>query len=83
MAKQKSEIRSSLKKYREIIISIVLFLLFNLSILSLNYYQSFKVADSAITINLASQQAGLIQDIAKNLTDINLTISQRQQTGER
>ncbi|SUO95087.1 ATP-binding protein [Suttonella ornithocola] len=75
--KKRFEWASSLKKYQEIIISIVLFLIFNLSILLLNYYQSFKVADSANAINIASQQSGLIQDIAKNLTDISLAIANK------
>lgn len=79
--KRSSELFASLKKYREIIISIILFMLVNITILSLNYYQSFKVEDSAIAINMASQEAGHIQDIAKNLTDINLLITQQRQAG--
>lgn len=71
---------SGLKKYREIIISIILFMMVNITILSLNYYQSFKVADSAIAITLSSQEAGYIQDIAKNITDINLLLTENENT---
>ncbi|MDO5686676.1 MAG: ATP-binding protein [Neisseria sp.] len=61
-----------LKKYRTIIISVVLFLVFDLTILGLNYYYSFRVQQSAVEINLAARQTNLIQQIAKTLSDINL-----------
>lgn len=71
--KNKPNLRlDSFKKYRAIITSVILFLIFNISILALNYYQSLRIDESTTKINLSAQQSGLIQDIAKNIIDINL-----------
>lgn len=73
---------SGLHKYRTIIISIVLFLLFDLLILGLNYYYSFIVERSTEEINIAARQGSLIQQISKNLSDINL-IAEREHMPQR
>ncbi|MBV7433980.1 Hpt domain-containing protein [Cardiobacteriaceae bacterium TAE3-ERU3] len=60
------------KKYRTIIISVALFLFFDLLILGLNFYYSFLVERSAQEVSIAARQGVLIQQISKNLSDINL-----------
>ena len=54
-------------KYREIIIAVALFLLFDLGVLVLNFYTSFQIAEDAVGINLAGRQRMLSQRTAKAL----------------
>ena len=74
---------SSWKKYRSIITSVVLFLVFDLLILGLNFYYSFIVERSAQEVGIAARQGVLIQQISKNLSDINLlSVVEHEQNGE-
>lgn len=57
----------SFGKYREIIIAVALFLLFDLGVLVLNFYTSFQIAQDAVGINLAGRQRMLSQRTAKAL----------------
>ncbi|ODS24470.1 hypothetical protein AB835_03235 [Candidatus Endobugula sertula] len=57
------------KKYKVIIISVVVFLILDFSVLVFNYYISYKIAKNAIAINLAGQQRSLSQRITKNLLE--------------
>ena len=54
-------------KYREIIIAVALFLLFDLGVLVLNFYTSFQIAEDAVGINLSGRQRMLSQRTAKAL----------------
>jgi two-component system, chemotaxis family, sensor kinase CheA len=54
-------------KYRGIIVSVALFLLLDASVLLLNFYVSFEIADDAIGVNLAGRQRMLSQRMAKTL----------------
>ena len=54
-------------KYRGIVISVALFLLLDASVLLLNFYVSFEIADDAIGVNLAGRQRMLSQRMAKTL----------------
>ncbi len=54
-------------KYRGIIISVALFLLLDASVLLLNFYISFEIADDAVDVNLAGRQRMLSQRMAKSL----------------
>lgn len=54
-------------KYRGIIISVALFLLLDASVLMLNFYTSFEIADDALGVNLAGRQRMLSQRMAKSL----------------
>jgi len=56
-----------LGKYREIIFAVALFLVFDLSVLVLNFYVSFQISASAVEINLAGRQRMLSQRITKEL----------------
>jgi two-component system chemotaxis sensor kinase CheA len=47
---------SAFGKYREIIIAVALFLLFDLGVLVLNFYTSFQIAQDAVGINLSGRQ---------------------------
>ena len=54
-------------KYKGILISVALFLLLDASVLILNFYISFQIAEDAQSINLAGRQRMLSQRIAKSL----------------
>lgn len=54
-------------KYRDIIIAVALFLLFDLGVLILNFYTSFQIAKDAVGINLSGRQRMLSQRTAKAL----------------
>ncbi len=60
------------KKYRALVVSIVVFLLLYIAVLGLNYLQSSYITQSAREIAIAGRQGDLIQQITKNLVDINL-----------
>ncbi len=54
-------------KYREIIMAVALFLVFDLAILILNFYISFQISEDALAINLAGRQRMLSQRMTKAL----------------
>ncbi len=54
-------------KYRDIIIAVGLFLLFDLGVLILNFYTSFQITEDAVGINLSGRQRMLSQRTAKAL----------------
>ena len=60
-------IRVAPGKYREIIVAVALFLLFDLGVLVLNFYTSFQIAEDAVGINLSGRQRMLSQRTAKAL----------------
>ena len=55
----------SFGKYREIIVAVGFFLLFDLGVLVLNFYTSFQIAQDAVGINLSGRQRMLSQRTAK------------------
>jgi len=57
----------SLGKYREIIVAVAFFLLFDLAVLVLNFYVSFQIAEDAVSINLSGRQRMLTQRLSKVL----------------
>ena len=65
--KQGSRGQSGTGKYRDIIIAVALFLLFDLGVLILNFYTSFQIAEDAVGINLSGRQRMLSQRTAKAL----------------
>ncbi len=56
-----------IKKYRKIIIAVVLFLTFDLGVLGTNIYSSYKISESAVSINLSGRQRMLSQRTTKAL----------------
>ena len=63
---------SALNKYRGIMIAISLFLIFNLSVLALNFYTSSTLNNDAVSINLSGRQRMLSQRTTKVLLAIQV-----------
>ena len=61
---------ASLGKYRNIVLSIALFLFFDLGVLVLNFIISSEIASDAINVNLAGRQRMLSQRIAKTALQV-------------
>lgn len=61
----------SFGKYREIIIAVGFFLLFDLGVLVLNFYTSFKIDQDTVAINLAGRQRYVSQRIARTLLELD------------
>jgi len=61
----------SFGKYREIIIAVALFLLFDIGVLVLNFYTSFKIDQDTVAINLAGRQRYVSQRIARTLLELD------------
>ncbi len=64
---QQGRRRGSLGKYRELIIAVGFFLLFDLGVLVLNFYTSFQISEDAVGVNLSGRQRMLSQRTAKAL----------------
>ncbi|MEO5672093.1 MAG: Hpt domain-containing protein, partial [Ramlibacter sp.] len=61
----------SFGKYREIIIAVAFFLLFDIGVLVLNFYTSFKIDQDTVAINLAGRQRYVSQRIARTLLEMD------------
>lgn len=61
--------RGYLGKYREIVLAVACFLLFDLAVLVLNFYISFQISESAVSINLAGRQRMLSQRMTKEMLE--------------
>lgn len=62
-----SKPQSYLGKYREIILAVAFFLVFDMAVLILNFYISFQISESAINLNLSGRQRMLSQRMTKSL----------------
>ncbi|MBC5767178.1 ATP-binding protein [Ramlibacter albus] len=67
----RSRKKVSFGKYREIIIAVAFFLLFDLGVLVLNFYTSFKIDQDTVAINLAGRQRYVSQRIARTLLELD------------
>ncbi|MEO6117678.1 MAG: type IV pili methyl-accepting chemotaxis transducer N-terminal domain-containing protein, partial [Methylotenera sp.] len=70
--------QNALNKYRGILIAITLFLVFNLSVLALNFYTSSTLNNDAVSINLSGRQRMLSQRTTKVLLSIQVDAAQGQ-----
>ncbi len=65
-----------LGKYREIVLAVACFLVFDMAVLVLNFYISFQISESAVAINLAGRQRMLSQAVTKELLAAEQDIQQ-------
>ncbi|WP_367849836.1 ATP-binding protein [Rhodoferax sp. WC2427] len=68
----------SLGKYRDIVLAVALFLLFDLGVLVLNFATSYQIGEDAHSINLAGRQRMLSQRSAKALLAVEAARQQGQ-----
>ena len=66
-AQQRRRAGFALGKYREIVIAVAFFLVFDLAVLVLNFVVSFQIGEDAISINLSGRERMLTQRLSKVL----------------
>lgn len=81
-AKRPTPAGFSLGKYREVVIAVALFLIFDLGVLVLNFYISFQISEDATAINLAGRQRMLSQRATKAIYAVEDQIAQSGRAGE-
>ncbi len=69
-----------LGKYREIVLAVGFFLVFDLAVLILNFYTSYQIAGDAVSINLAGRQRMLSQRMTKALLTLEADSTQGRPT---
>lgn len=69
----KTSLFGRFSKYKGLIVSVALFLLLDASVLMLNFYISFEIADDALGVNLAGRQRMLSQRTMKSLLDTEVS----------
>jgi signal transduction histidine kinase len=69
--RRRASSRFSFGKYREIIVAVAFFLLFDIGVLVLNFYTSFKIDQDTVAINLAGRQRYVSQRIARTLLELD------------
>lgn len=72
---------SGLGKYREIVVAVAFFLVFDLAVLVLNFVISYQIADDALAINLAGRQRMLSQRMTKALLQVDSAIRRNHDPG--
>ena len=60
------------KKYSTLVVSIIIFVVLDISILVLNYQQSSQVEEATFGVSVAARQGVLMENLSKDLMDINL-----------
>ncbi|MHB1676311.1 MAG: type IV pili methyl-accepting chemotaxis transducer N-terminal domain-containing protein [Sulfuriferula sp.] len=58
------------KKYRQIVLAVGAFLVFDLGVLILNFYTSYQISADAVSINLAGRERMLSQRMTKSLLEL-------------
>ena len=81
-AKRPAPAGFSLGKYREVVIAVALFLIFDLGVLVLNFYISFQISEDATAINLAGRQRMLSQRTTKAIYAVEDQIAQTGRAGD-
>jgi signal transduction histidine kinase len=64
-------------KYRNIIISVALFLILDAGVLMLNFIMSFQISEDAVAVNIAGRQRMLSQRITKSLLETDYSLINR------
>src|SRR5437899_12999144 len=58
-------------KYKEIVLAVAFFLLFDLAVLVLNFYTSFQIDQDTVAINLSGRQRYTSQRVARTLLELD------------
>ncbi|MEM7298218.1 MAG: type IV pili methyl-accepting chemotaxis transducer N-terminal domain-containing protein, partial [Bacteroidota bacterium] len=79
---QKTQItqNSFFQRYSAVLFAIVLFLILNIGVLSLNFYTAIQLSEDALDINLSGRQRMLSQRITKTLLQIEVAKANNQST---
>ncbi|MCG8314578.1 MAG: type IV pili methyl-accepting chemotaxis transducer N-terminal domain-containing protein [Pseudomonadales bacterium] len=75
-------VNSYFGKYREIVIAVACFLVFDLAVLVLNFYISFQISEDAVAINLAGRQRMLSQRMTKEILTVEQSYHQGMDTSQ-
>lgn len=67
-------LQDSFGKYREIVVAVAFFLVFDMAVLVLNFVISYQIADDALEINLAGRQRMLSQRMTKALLQVETAV---------
>lgn len=67
-------LQDGLGKYREIVVAVAFFLVFDMAVLILNFVISYQIADDALAINLAGRQRMLSQRMTKALLQVETAV---------
>lgn len=73
---------SFLGKYREIVLAVAFFLVFDLAVLVLNFYTSYQISTDAVAINLSGRQRMLSQRMTKALLQLEADRHNQADTSE-
>lgn len=73
---------SVLKKYSVLITTIVIFLVFTSAMLGYNYYMSVRIAKESAVVNLISRQSILVQKMAKEVMNLDVSINRANTRGD-
>lgn len=78
-----SQQKTGLRKYRGLIVLVALFLILTVSMLASNVVATARLAQFTSLVDIASRQGSIIQQMSKNLMDVNLYLAEAQQKSEQ
>ena len=72
---------SIFSKYRKIIIAVILFMVADAIVIGINFYNTFKAEESAVSINLSGRQRMMSQRMTKALLTMDRSLEARDEEG--
>lgn len=75
MERNQDRSRSVFSKYRKIIFAVILFMVADAIVIGINFYNTFKADESAVSINLSGRQRMMSQRMTKALLTLNIAMN--------